>query len=858
MKKLLAILSSVCILAAALYCVMPALAVQQSAPVKFVQSFEDESLALSAGNFTFSAEQVRTGSKSLKLVKDGSSATDNSFAAVFMNEADKLMTGTAYNVYFYIKPVTVAGAIEFSFFRNAEVNSHKGNSSGDRIAKMNLTMSQINAAPADENGWHKIVISSEFYVDEAKPYMNLWNCQWDGAAAFYIDDITFEPIVAPEIEENLLEADKENWTLGKEWSKTGFDGNTLNVTGGSGVATFIGKKVAEETIRVKLSSAVTSDWAAIAFRNQADIDTIKADGQKAYFYDIGNSYAVQWTKDGKLSVKLVYKEGDSSKWKNLAAPVDFNMSDGRDHTLEIKTTDDTQNNTTAVEVYVDGILRLSATDTEGAVKPAGYVQIVASSKDDSVTVKGFEIVGEKVSDYIDTTPQFEPKTEVSENLLKADSQNWIFGTEWSKTAVKDGVLTVTGGTGIATFVGKKVNTQSIIAKMSVKLDKEWAAISFRNQAGITDIEKSGQNAYFMTAGNSYALVFTKTGVSVKVAYAKDKWENIGKAYDIDLSDGREHLYQIVTEDYAELNATNIKVYIDGILCIDCTDTKYAVKNAGYVSFVCSNKADSITVTGFEIDGERLMSYQQGAPSVTGSNLVKNTNGWFFNKGWGYEGYTGTTGFSDGKVIASGDYGTALYKAQKIGQNYAELKFTASLSDKGIVFIGLRNSVTAEALEKNGKSASTMSAEAGAYVVRITKGGIALGIKGTDGNFKTLGTMYNFVPGFDINAQENTLVTRITDDTGTKTSRIEIWLNGERVMVYIDSEYAVKTDGYYSITVSDGKNNSDKITVTSFKIGQASSSPLTGDTFNMSLALVLILSCAAIMLISWHAYRRYSL
>lgn len=856
MKKLLSLIICVCMLAAGLHWATPVLASEGEAPSVFVQSFEDEGLSLSSGNFTFSSKEARTGSKSLKLSKNASSASDNSFAAVFKEETEKLSVGTPYKVSFYIKPVNIQRAVELSFFRNATINSHRGNAAGDRIAKFNLTMSQINAMPVDENGWYKVTVSSEFYVDEAKPYMNFWNCQWDGDAEFYIDDFTFEPITAPGIKENLLKADEENWAFGRKWSTTGFDGDTIKVTGGTGVATFIGKKVSDQTVLVKLSSNVTSGWGAIAFRNQADSEAIKADGQNAYFYDIGDSYVVQWTKDGKLSIKRSYKEGEAPKWKNIADPVDFQMSDGKDHTVEIRTTDNKEANSTTIEVYVDGICRLTAKDTEGAIKPEGFVQIVVSDNKDAVTVKGFEIEGEKVSDYIDKTEPFKPTTEITENLLQSDSQNWIFGREWSTgTALKNGVLTVTGGTGIATFVGKKTDAQSVTAKIGVKLENDWAALSFRNAAKLVDIEKNGQNAYFMTTGNSYALVFTKSGVSVKVSYQKDKWENVGKGYDIDLSDGSEHLYQIVTKDYPELKATQIKVYMDGVLRIDCTDTKYAVKDAGYISFVCSNKTDSITVSGFEIDGEHLKDYQQGAPVVGGKNLVKNTKSWFFNKGWGYEGYTGTTGFSNEKILVSGDYGTALYHASKLGQNYAELKFTTTLSDKGMIFIGLRNAVTNESLKKDGKSASTMSAEANAYVVRIMKSGIALGIKGSDGNFKTLGTKYAFASGFDINAQENTLITRITDDTSANTSRIEVWLNGERIMLYIDDENAIKADGFYSVTISDNKNNKDNISITSFRIGDGSTIPPTGDTVALNLVLAMLFGSAAFILISMKVLRK---
>ncbi len=1295
MKKILALLSVVCLVLTTAYTGTLDSVADSGAAVTFVQSFEDESLSLSNGNFSFSSEESRTGSKSLKLVKDGSSSTDNSFAAVFLNAEDELEADTPYIVSFYIKPVTISGEIELQFFRNSVINSHSGNASADLINKFNLTSAQISALPTDQNGWYKVIVSSEFYKDAAKPYMNFWNCQWAGDATFYLDDITFEPILAPEIKENLIEADAEHWSFGQKYGSAGFDGQNIKVSGGTGLATFIGKTVKEETIRVKLSSNVTADWAGIAFRNQADINAIKSDGQNAYFYDIGDSYVVQWTTN-KLSLKRNFKENNQPKWENIVDAIDFNMQDGKDHTVEIKTTDDSENNKTYIEVYVDGILRLSATDTTTAIKDAGYVQIVASGESDSVTVKGFEIDGLKVEDFVKTAPTvtgnnlvkntnswffnkgwvydgytgttgivgdnitvsgdygtalfkgakladnyaelkfktnlstnglafiglrnavtdtdletngnlasalsekakayvlrimktgvvlgvrasngnftplgteyafessfdinaqentvitrildntatnssvievwfngkcvieytdteyaikpegfysvtvadnknnsdyltvtslkydkeiediiidegeepikeaplvsgnnlvknknswffnkgwvyegytgttgfvgdnitvsgdygtalfkgakladnyaelkfktnlsnkgvafiglrnavtdtdletngnlasalsekanayvlrimktgivlgvrasngnftplgteyafensfdinaqentvitrildntatnssvievwfngkciieytdteyaikpegfysvtvadnknnsdyftvtslkydkeikdivldvYAPATEIKENLLSADSQNWIFGREWApNTGINNGTLTVTGGTGVATFTGKQVGTQSILFKLATNLKSEWAAVSFRNQVSVRDLEKNGQNGYFMSSGNAYTLVFTNEGVSLKVVYDKDKWKNLGDTYAINLSDGKEHLYEIVTEDFVERKTTKIEVYIDGKLCISATDNEYAVKDAGYVSFVCSNKTDGITVNGFEIVGEKLNTYKQGSPKVFGKNAVSDTTKWYFDKGWIYEGFTGTTGVTNGKITVSGDYGTALYKGEKIGQNYAELKFNTKLTDKGMIFIGLRNAVSEADIEKDKYAASTMSDKAQGYVIRIMKDSIALGIKGKDGNFKTLGTKYDFKSGFDINAQLNRLTTRILDDAATNSSRIEVWFNGERIMVYIDEEYAIKKDGFYSITVADGKTNTDSITVTSLKIGSGVLSPQTGDTSNESVLFVLFaVLCLGILTVTVRERNKY--
>ena len=138
MKKILALLSVVCLVLTTAYTGTLDSVADSGAAVTFVQSFEDESLSLSNGNFSFSSEESRTGSKSLKLVKDGSSSTDNSFAAVFLNAEDELEADTPYIVSFYIKPVTISGEIELQFFRNSVINSHSGNASADLINKFNL------------------------------------------------------------------------------------------------------------------------------------------------------------------------------------------------------------------------------------------------------------------------------------------------------------------------------------------------------------------------------------------------------------------------------------------------------------------------------------------------------------------------------------------------------------------------------------------------------------------------------------------------------------------------------------------------------------------------------------------------
>ena len=75
------------------------------------------------------------------------------------------------------------------------------------------------------------------------------------------------------------------------------------------------------------------------------------------------------------------------------------------------------------------------------------------------------------------------------------------------------------------------------------------------------------------------------------------------------------------------------------------------------------------------------------------------------------------------------------------------------------------------------------------------------------------------------------------------------------MLYIDDENAIKADGFYSVTVSDNKNNKDNISITSFRIGDGSTIPPTGDTVALNLVLAMLFGSAAFILISMKVLRK---
>ena len=166
--------------------------------IAFVQSFEDDGLAMNfVTNFSFSKAEAHSGSRSLLMSKDSDVTNTNSFVAVFENASDMLSSDEVYRIHFYLKPVYIESTVELQFFRNSTVNSYKGNNSENLVRKFNLTSSQLeNNYEKDENGWYKIIVVSDYQIDESMPYMNLWCCQWDKSAEFYIDDITFEPLSA--------------------------------------------------------------------------------------------------------------------------------------------------------------------------------------------------------------------------------------------------------------------------------------------------------------------------------------------------------------------------------------------------------------------------------------------------------------------------------------------------------------------------------------------------------------------------------------------------------------------------------------------------------------------------------------
>jgi hypothetical protein len=359
--------------------------------------------------------------------------------------------------------------------------------------------------------------------------------------------------------------------------------------------------------------------------------------------------------------------------------------------------------------------------------------------------------------------------EESNNLLKADSKYWVWGSynedPEEYVNVQDDGSFFLRESGVA-FVGEKVgNGQKISVKFSTNKD-QWAAIQIRGN--LTPEMAASQSIMYSEAPHAGLAVLLRPNsneISINASTgggASTISNKSGTKYlpeGVTANDGNDHVVDIETADAGD-GKISINVYFDGTKVIDsCVVDGFA--DASYVSVVYNGGNNSFILKDLSIEGVDLADYQtedtgsgegtgssedtgSGTGSNTGDNApaVNNKNGllnadkeyWIF----GTNSEAKNQFNSDGSLTVTGDAGIATFTGETVGDGIITLKFKAN-NNNNIVFISLRNNVTLEKMEENGHNAYPLKPGNKAVSVLIrTDNSISINVSDGAENWSRLG------------------------------------------------------------------------------------------------------------------------